>query len=82
MNHIISRFWKECSEHCPETRIEMAKQRQKHHVSLNDKRKTIEKPKRNMFTNDGRPYSLNEAKLDFKFDDLNDEFVLDLHVYR
>lgn len=40
------------------------------------------KPKRSLFAECGRPYSLNGPKLEFRFDDLNDQFVLDLHVHK
>lgn len=78
MNHF--RFWKEQCEHCPETRVEMAKQQQKREQGI-DKVKT-EKPKRRMFADCGRPFSFNEPKLEFRFDDRDHEYVLDLHLYR
>lgn len=60
----------------------MAKQQRKNERKTVDDKVKKEKPKRRMFANDGRPYSFNEPKLEFRFDDLSNEYVLDLHVYR
>lgn len=35
-----------------------------------------------MFAECGRPYSLNEPKLKFRFEDFRDHFLLELHVYK
>lgn len=74
------RFWKKTSEHCPETRVEIANQHRKSQQI--DVKAPIEKPKRRLFAECGRPYSFNEPKLEFRFDDLPDRFVLDLHVHK
>lgn len=76
----MNRFWKKTSEHCPETRVEIANQHRKsQHIDVEIKN---EKPKRRLFAECGRPYSFNEPKLEFHFDDLNNCYVLDLHVHK
>lgn len=74
------RFWKKNSEHCPETRVDIANQ---HRKSQNkDVEVKKEKPKRRLFADCGRPYNINETKLEFRFEDLKHQFVLDLHVHK
>lgn len=75
------RFWKQTSEHCPETRVEMAKQHQKA-KSQEIEKKTEEPKPRKLFAVCGRPYNLNEPKLTFTIDECHDRFVLDLHIYK
>lgn len=75
-----SRFWKQTSEHCPETRIEMSNQHRK--TEHKDVKPEKHKPKRRLFADCGRPYNLNEAKLKFHFEDLRDHYSLELHVYK
>ncbi|GJQ79695.1 hypothetical protein Trydic_g5842 [Trypoxylus dichotomus] len=74
-------FWQTTSEHAPEVRVEMAKRARKRE-DTSDKNK---KDKRvvSLFTKDGRPLNVNQAKLDFKFSDEDPkEFVLDIGVYK
>lgn len=70
------------SEHCPETRIEIANQHRKCQNKTVEVKK--EKPKRKLFAEcgDGRPYSFNEPKLEFRFEDSKDKFELDLYVHK
>lgn len=74
------RFWKKNSEHCPETRIEIANQHRKSQCNAVEVKK--EKPKRRLFADDGRPYNINEPKLEFRLEDSKNEYVLDLHVHK
>lgn len=74
------RFWKKNSEHCPETRVEIANQHRKSQsVDVEVKK---EKPKRRLFADDGRPFNINETKLEFHLEDSKYEYVLDLHVHK
>lgn len=68
------------SEHCPETRIEIANQHRKCQNKTVEVKK--EKPKRKLFAESGRPFSFNEPKLEFRFEDSKDKFELDLHVHK
>lgn len=40
------------------------------------------KPPRRLFADCGRPYSLNEPKVEFRFEDLQDKYLLDVHVHK
>lgn len=74
-------FWRSTSEHAPEVRIEMANRSRK----SKDGNDTNKKQMRvmSLFAKDGRPLNVNQAKLDFKFDDGDPkELVLDIGIYR
>lgn len=76
----LFRFWKKSSEHCPETRVEIANQHRKSQsIEVEVKE---EKPKRRLFADDGRPFNINEPKLEFHFEDFKGEYVLNLHVHK
>lgn len=80
-DEINTRFWKKSSEHCPETRVEIMKQMQKS-AKKDDEKKPEVKRTRRFFADCGRPYSFNEPKLKFHFEDRPKEYRLDLHVYK
>ncbi|GFR05582.1 protein tilB homolog [Trichonephila clavata] len=77
------KFWKQPTKHTPLSRIEIYKHMEKSRVK-NDSE--IKKPKteRKLITDDGKILNVNEAKLDFKFidDEENNCFKLNLAVYR
>ncbi|XP_053664319.1 protein tilB [Anopheles marshallii] len=79
-----SEFWQQKSEHCPETRIQMAKfsRRGKERPARDVDKSEEQKRKRKLFAECGRPYSLNEPRLSFEFRDEPDRFELDLHIYK
>lgn len=79
-DEINERFWKRKSEHCPETRVEMAQQQQRMKSNAAEEKKL--KPQRKLFAENGRPYCLNEPKIDFKFDDTEHQYTLDVHVFK
>lgn len=60
----------------------MAKQQSKRDPSDGDGLEKAEKPKRKLFAECGRPYSCNEPKLKFDYQELESEYVLNLHVYK
>lgn len=76
----IFRFWEAKSEHCPETRIEIAnKHKEREKVDLAEKKETrVVK----LFAPCGRPYSVNQPKLEFTLLDEKDRYELDLAVYK
>lgn len=75
-------FWKSNSEHAPEVRVEMAKRSRKSEDETNDADKK-QKRSVSLFNKDGRPLNVNQAKLDFKFNDEDPkEFVLDIGIYK
>ncbi|XP_062551768.1 protein tilB [Armigeres subalbatus] len=81
-----AQFWQQKSEHCPETRIQMAqhskKAREKPPSKSLDDFDKVEKRKPTLFAECGRPYSLNEPKIKFDFLDEDDRYELNLHVYK
>lgn len=76
------RFWNMKSENCPEVRREIAEKSRRgdNKVDLTERKEKKFTPK--LFTESGRPYSLNLARLDFTFQDEVDRYELDLHVYK
>ncbi|XP_018418575.1 PREDICTED: protein tilB homolog [Nanorana parkeri] len=79
-------FWQEPTHYTPESRLEM-------HRYLEEKRKSKEsqsedkkkvKPQRTLIMADGRALNVNEPKLDFSLvdDEDNNQFILDLAIYR
>lgn len=74
-------FWKTPSEHSPETRIEIAL-RSKNQKQIDSN----ENPKKNgirLFTKNGRPLNINQAKIPFTFcDEDPNQFVLTVKVYK
>lgn len=81
-----SEFWQQKSEHCPETRIQMAKFSRRAEKDRPGGTSCVEKPvekkPRRLFADCGRPYNLNEPRLGFEFRDEPDRYELDLHLYR
>ncbi|XP_050361365.1 protein tilB [Nymphalis io] len=77
------RFWASKTEHAPEVRYEIERMRQLKQKSDESETKTDEKKETRLFTSDGRPFNINQPKIDFKFsdDDLN-SYILDLAVYK
>ncbi|XP_064556094.1 protein tilB [Drosophila montana] len=78
-------FWNAKSEHCPEIRTEIARQhklgREKQESQPNP---LTQKPKRipHLFAPCGRPYNINQAKLQFNFQDEAGHYSLLLQVYK
>ncbi|XP_055711540.1 protein tilB [Phlebotomus papatasi] len=76
-------FWDQKSEHSPEVRVEIAK---KHSKSQQNPPTTdpLAPPKRapKLFSASGRPFCINEPKIDFHFHDEPDRFELELLVYK
>lgn len=81
---MFHRFWNKKSEHCPETRFDISKQQRKvKKLDENDENKRKQKKHvLRLFANCGRPYNVNEAKMDFHLADEVDRYELDLHVYK
>lgn len=79
------KFWSEKCEHAPEVRyeIERMKQLKLKNLEYTTDKKDEEKRVINFFAPDGRPFNINQAKIDFTFcDSETDHFVLDLFVYK
>ncbi|XP_068621551.1 protein tilB [Battus philenor] len=76
------KFWAEKCEHAPEVRNEIERMRKLKLKSYEPQRQE-EKKSYNLFAPDGRPFNINQAKIEFLFSDSEpDKFVLDLAVYK
>ncbi|XP_041350473.1 protein tilB homolog [Gigantopelta aegis] len=77
-------FWDEKVAFTPESRIEVHEHIKKQKEKQNKSEEKKEKKPRKMFSDDGTPFNVNEAKLDFALreDEDNNKVVLDLAVYR
>ncbi|KAM6456098.1 dynein axonemal assembly factor 11 isoform 2-T3 [Liasis olivaceus] len=78
-------FWEEPVPHTPEARLEIHQYiEEKRKERENRERRNKEKPPRTLITPEGRVLNVNEAKLPFSLEDDNEnnQFVLDLAVYR
>lgn len=77
------KFYAEKCEHAPEVRHEMEKMRQLKLKSYETEEKKEEKRQYKFFAPDGRPFNINQAKLDFLFTDTDPCcYILDLAVYK
>ncbi|XP_049870002.1 protein tilB [Pectinophora gossypiella] len=78
------KFWAEKCEHAPEVRHEIERMRQLKLQSYEtEKPQAEEKRQYKFFAPDGRPFNINQARLDFKFIDSEpDKYILDLAVYK
>lgn len=75
-------FWKSTSEHAPETRVDIATRARKNRESGKEEN-TPEKRSIRLFSKDGRPLNINQAKVKFHFDDCDPScYVLDIAVYK
>ncbi|XP_063777334.1 dynein axonemal assembly factor 11 isoform X2 [Pseudophryne corroboree] len=79
-------FWQEPSQYTPESRLEThryieEKRRSKESTSEDSKKV---RPPRTLIAADGRTLNVNEPKLDFSLvdDEENNQFILDLAIYR
>lgn len=74
------------SENCPEIRCQIAAKSRRsdksNDVNLSEEGGAPPKRQVKLFSDSGRPYCLNLAKLDFKILDESDRYELDLRVYR
>ncbi|XP_072269371.1 dynein axonemal assembly factor 11 isoform X2 [Pyxicephalus adspersus] len=79
-------FWQEPSHYTPESRLETHRYIEEKRKSKESRSKETkkEKPPRTLITADGRLLNVNEPKLDFSLvdDEDNNQFILDLSIYR
>ncbi|CAH1990735.1 unnamed protein product [Acanthoscelides obtectus] len=78
-------FWQTTSEHCPESRIDIAARHRRAREENNKEDAEVTSIQRSvrLFTKGGRPLNVNQAKLNFKFkDDDPAQYVLDVAVYK
>ncbi|KAJ0181966.1 hypothetical protein K1T71_002688 [Dendrolimus kikuchii] len=77
------KFYAEKCEHAPEVRYEIEKMRQLKLKSYETEEKTEDKRVYKFFASDGRPFNINQPKIDFKFSETDPNmYVLDLAIYK
>ncbi|CAK1550051.1 unnamed protein product [Leptosia nina] len=77
------KFWAEKCEHAPEVRYEIEHMRQLKLKSYEPQPKEEEKRGYKYFATDGRPFNINQPKIDFLFNDSEpDKYELDLAIYK
>uniref|UniRef100_T1GHC5 Dynein axonemal assembly factor 11-like CS domain-containing protein n=1 Tax=Megaselia scalaris TaxID=36166 RepID=T1GHC5_MEGSC len=74
-------FWDSKTENCPESRVDIALQHRKA-KKLDEEKPKKETVKPRLFASCGRPYNLNQAKLEFELKDEIDRYELNLHIYK
>ncbi|CAL8087772.1 unnamed protein product [Calicophoron daubneyi] len=90
IDSVVSEFWKETVPFTPESRIETHEytelQEKARHKNEDKKDPIPKRPKIRFFSNDGRPYNINEPKINFSLQEKEvngDEcYVLDVAIYR
>ncbi|KAF6203215.1 hypothetical protein GE061_003633 [Apolygus lucorum] len=83
----MSEYWNQKSEHCPETRVDIAlrkrlsNERPGRDVWGNEQKL---KPPVKLFSSDGRPLNVNQPKMSFKLEECFEEncYKLDVPVYK
>ncbi|XP_055919130.1 protein tilB [Eupeodes corollae] len=76
-------FWDTKTENCPEVRKEIHEQQKKSRKGgSSDTEKKPAKKIPQLFAPCGRPYNINQPKLDFTFKEERQEFILELKVYK
>ncbi|KAG6461130.1 hypothetical protein O3G_MSEX012438 [Manduca sexta] len=77
------KFWAEKCEHAPEVRHEIEKMRQLKLKSYESEEKKPEKRQYKLFTAEGRPFNINQPKIDFSFNNTDPNcYVLDLAIFK
>lgn len=74
-------FWKTASEHAPETRREISQRSRKN--KDRDKQEVVQKKPVSLYTKEGHPRNINQAKVQFSFNDEDPKhFILDIAIYK
>ncbi|XP_069777742.1 dynein axonemal assembly factor 11 isoform X6 [Narcine bancroftii] len=84
-DEVNRKFWEEPSYYTPESRLETHRYIEKMRKSKEkDKNPRKQKPHQVLITSEGRVLNVNEPKIDFTLtdDEENNQFILDLAVYR
>uniref|UniRef100_A0A146LCK8 Protein TILB n=1 Tax=Lygus hesperus TaxID=30085 RepID=A0A146LCK8_LYGHE len=83
----MSEYWNQKSEHCPETRVDIALRkrlsRERPGRDTWGNEKTLKAPVK-LFSSDGRPLNVNQPKIPFKLEECFEEncYKLDVAVYK
>lgn len=83
LDETSKKFYAEKCEHAPEVRYEIEKMRQLKLKSYETEDKKEEKRVYKFFASDGRPFNINQPKIDFMFNEADPNvYVLDLAIYK
>lgn len=75
-------FWDSKTENCPESRVDIAMQHRKSKRLDDDQKPKKEARMPRLFASCGRPFNINQGKLDFELKDEIDRYELNLHIYK
>jgi len=78
----VDEFWNQKTAYTPESRIDIHNHLKEIKDKEEKKEELEEKAPRKLFADDGRPYNINEAKLDFSLTEDDVSVILDLAVFR
>ncbi|RUS78319.1 hypothetical protein EGW08_013923 [Elysia chlorotica] len=78
----VDDFWQQQSSYTPESRIEVHNHLKELKEKEEKKDETDEKPSRKYFADDGRPFNVNEPKVDFKLTEDDENIFLDVSIFK
>ncbi|KAK3787276.1 hypothetical protein RRG08_055997 [Elysia crispata] len=78
----VDDFWQQKSSYTPESRIEVHNHLKELKEKEEKKDEKDEKPARKYFADDGRPYNVNEPKVDFKLTEDDENVYLDVSIFK
>ncbi|XP_055886333.1 dynein axonemal assembly factor 11-like [Biomphalaria glabrata] len=78
----VDEFWNEKTKYTPESRLDVHNHLKE--IKNKDQKKDEEgkKPPRKLFADDGRPFNVNEPKVDFSLTEDGEHFYLDVAVFK
>ncbi|GFR98504.1 protein tilB homolog [Elysia marginata] len=78
----VDDFWQQKSSYTPESRIEVHNHLKELKEKEEKKDDTDKKPARKYFADDGRPYNVNEPKVDFELTEDGENVYLDVSIFK
>lgn len=78
----VDDFWQQKSSYTPESRIEVHNHLKELKEKDEKKDETDKKPPRKYFADDGRPYNVNEPKVDFELTEDDENVYLDVSIFK
>ncbi|XP_005099575.1 protein tilB homolog isoform X2 [Aplysia californica] len=78
----VDEFWNEKTAYTPESRLEVHNHLQELKTKEEKKDDVEQKAPRKLFADDGRPYNINEPKLDFSLTEDDQNVLLDLAIFK
>ncbi|CAL1543835.1 unnamed protein product [Lymnaea stagnalis] len=78
----VDDFWKQKTSYTPESRLEVHNHLKELKEKEEKKDGAQEKPQRKLFADDGRPFNINEPKVDFSLTEDHENVYLDVGVFK